>query len=125
MPHLIVLAAAAMALSGTGPAPPPVSLTQVQWVATPNGQDIADVFPPDAVKAGKSGAVLLDCQVAREGSLEACTVEIEDPVGMEFGAAAMALAPLFKMAVVCQDGTAAAGRHVRIPIMFSLVTNGD
>ena len=125
MSHLIALAAAALSIAGTTPASTPVSLAQVEWVATPSGQDIAEVFPPDAVTAGKSGAVLLDCQVAREGSLEACAVEIEDPVGLEFGAAAMALAPLFKMAVLCQDGTSAPGRRVRIPIMFQLVTSGD
>lgn len=129
MPHLIALAAAALSIAGSAPAPTavstPVSLAQVQWVATPNGMDIAQVFPPEAVKSGKSGAVLLDCEVAREGSLQGCAVEIEDPVGLEFGAAAMALAPLFKMAVLCQDGTSAPGRRVRIPIMFQLVTSGD
>ena len=122
MLHLIALAVAA--LSTAGAAAPEPALTEVQWVATPSGQDIAQVYPPDAVKAGKSGAVLLDCRVAAKGSLENCAVEIEDPVGLEFGAAALELAPLFRMAAMAPDGTAVAGRRIRIPIMFQIVT-GD
>ena len=125
MLHLIALAAAALTTGGAASAAPEPTLTQVEWVATPNGQDIAQVYPPDAARAGKSGAVLLDCRVAAEGSLEGCAVEIEDPVGLEFGVAAMQLAPLFRMAVVAPDGSAVAGRRIRIPIMFQLVTNGD
>lgn len=125
MLHLIALAAAAVASSGAVSAAPDPVLTQVEWVATPSGRDIAEVFPPDAVKAGKSGAVLLDCRVAAKGALEGCAVEIEDPVGLEFGAAALELAPLFRMAATAPDGSAVAGRRIRIPILFSLVTNGD
>lgn len=123
MLHLIALAAAAIASVGASPQEP--ALTQVEWVATPSGQDIAQVYPPDAVKAGKGGAVLLDCHVAAAGGLERCQVEIEDPVGLEFGAAALELAPLFRMAALAPDGSAVAGRRIRIPIMFQLVTTGD
>jgi TonB family protein len=125
MLHLIAFAAAALTSSAPMTAAPDPVLTQVQWVATPTGKDIAEVFPPDAVKAGKSGAVLLDCRVAVQGGLEGCAVEIEDPVGLEFGAAALELAPLFRMAATAPDGSAVAGRRIRIPIMFQLVTNGD
>ncbi len=95
------------------------------WVATPNGQDIANVYPPTAVQAGKSGAVLLECRVATQGALENCAVQIEDPVGLEFGLAALELAPLFKMSANAPDGSAVAGRTIRIPIMFSIVSSGD
>ena len=124
MLHLIALAAAVVSSSGTlRPAQAPV-LTQVEWVATPNGNDIAAVYPPTAVAAGKGGAVLLECTVAAQGSLEGCHVEIEDPVGLEFGAAALALAPLFKMTETAPDGSAVAGRMVRIPVMFQ-IASGD
>jgi protein TonB len=126
MLHLIALAAAAVSSAGaiqTASAPQP--LTQVEWIATPNGQDIASVYPPSAVAAGKSGAVLLECQVAAKGSLDACKVRIEDPVGLEFGLAALQLAPLFKMAATAPDGSAVAGRTIRIPIMFQIVSSGD
>jgi protein TonB len=125
MLHLIALAAAAISSSGAVQAAPTPALTQVEWVATPTGQDIASVYPPTAVSAGKSGAVLLQCKVAAEGSLTACNVEIEDPVGLEFGMAALELAPLFKMAPTAPDGSAVAGRTIRIPILFSIVSNGD
>lgn len=124
MLHLIALAAAAVTSAATihvQPAP----LSQVRWVATPTGQDIAAVYPPNAVSAGKSGAVLLQCRVAPEGLLTACNVEVEDPVGLEFGFAALELAPLFRMAALAPDGTAVAGRTIRIPIMFQIMTTGD
>jgi len=117
MLHLIVLAAAAIV---SGAAPKTAPLTEVHWVATPTGQDIANVYPPDAVAAKKGGAVLLECRVAAKGDLEACRVEIEDPVGLEFGLAAMELAPLFKMAPTAPDGSATAGRTIRIPLMFQI-----
>lgn len=121
----IAVAAAAVSSAAairTAPAP---DLLEVNWVATPTGQDIANVYPPTAVQAGKGGAVLLECRVATQGALESCRVQIEDPVGLEFGVAALELAPLFKMAETAPDGSAVAGRTVRIPIMFSIVTNGD
>lgn len=128
MLHLIALAAAAISSVSAIQAPSVQSnaaLTEVRWVATPTGQDIANVYPPTAVQAGKSGAVLLECKVATGGALEACNVQIEDPVGLEFGMAALELAPLFKMAANAPDGSAVAGRTIRIPIMFSIVSTGD
>jgi TonB family protein len=125
MLHLIAMAAAAISSAAAVNAAPAPTLTQVNWVATPTGQDIANVYPPNAVEAGKGGAVLLDCRVATEGSLEACKVEIEDPVGLEFGQAALELAPLFKMTATAPDGSGTAGRRIRIPIMFQIVSTGD
>jgi TonB family protein len=124
MLHLIALAAAAVSSAGAIQAAP-APLTQVEWLATPTGQDIASVYPPTAVAAGKGGAVLLECKVEAKGSLEACRVQIEDPVGLEFGLAALQLAPMFKMASTAPDGSAVAGRTIRIPIMFQITVSGD
>lgn len=125
MMQLIALASAAVAAAGAVSAAAPPALTQVEWVTTPTGQDIAAVYPPSAVRAGKSGAVLLDCKVDAQGVLAGCSVEIEDPVGLEFGLAAMQLAPLFRMEPTAPDGTAVAGRTIRIPILFQIVSSGD
>ena len=124
MLYLIALASAAISSAAVVSAAPAPELREVTWVATPTGQDIANVYPPTAVQAGKSGAVLLECKVATQGSLEKCAVQIEDPVGLEFGMAALELAPLFKMSASAPDGSATAGRTIRIPIMFSIV-QGD
>ncbi|MBX3483164.1 hypothetical protein [Phenylobacterium sp.] len=40
-------------------------------------------------------------------------------------AAALELAPLFRMAARAPDGSAVAGRCIRTPILFQLVTNED
>lgn len=124
MLHLIALAAAAVSSAGAMAAQP-APLTQVEWLATPTGQDIASVYPPTAVAAGKGGAVLLECKVEAEGALDACRVQIEDPVGLEFGLAALQLAPMFKMAPTAPDGTAVAGRTIRIPILFQIAASAD
>lgn len=125
MLQLIALAAAAVSSASAIAATTAPDLRAVSWVSTPTGQDIANVYPPSAVQAGKSGAVLLECRVATQGSLEACSVEIEDPVGLEFGVAALELAPLFRMSATAPDGSAVAGRRIRIPIMFQIVSTGD
>jgi len=125
MLHLIALAAAAVSSASAIQAAPVAELREVTWVATPTGQDIANVYPPTAVQAGKSGAVLLECKVATQGSLQGCNVQIEDPVGLEFGIAALELAPLFRMADHAPDGTTVAGRTIRIPILFQIISRGD
>ncbi len=126
MLQLIALAAAAISSVASVTAAPaaPSPLIQVTWVATPSGADIAAVYPSSAVAAGKGGAVLLECRVDTQGALDACKVQIEDPVGMEFGIAAMQLASRFKMAQTAPDGSSVVGRTVRIPIMFQIST-GD
>lgn len=123
MLHLIALAAAVVSSTASLHAGPP-PLTQVTWIATPTGQDIAAVYPPSAVASGKGGAVLLECRVDKQGLLDACKVQIEDPVGMEFGIAAMQLASRFKVALTAPDGSPVAGRSLRIPIMFQ-ISSGD
>jgi TonB family protein len=125
MPHLIALAAAAITSAAAVQAAPGPALREVEWVSTPTGQDIASVYPPTAVSAGKGGAVLLQCPVAAAGSVAGRGLEIEDPVGLEFGLAAMELARLFKMTPTAPDGSAVAGRTIRIPILFQIVTAGD
>lgn len=120
----MLMAALGVAASGAPERPAQPALTEVEWVATPTGLDIARAFPPDAVAGGRGGAVLLDCEVDALGRLAACAVEVEEPVGLSFGLAAMELAPLFRMATLTPSGEPVAGRTIRIPILFQLST-GD
>ena len=53
-----------------------------------------------------------------QGGLEACTIKSEDPPGYGYGAAALALAPIFRMPAVDMDGRPVAGRMVQIPILW-------
>ena len=55
-----------------------------------------------------------------EGTLVACSVISEDPVGYDFGAAAMGMSTIFRMRPMTRDGQAVAGGTVRIPLRFVL-----
>ena len=67
-----------------GPSKPslPPELIDPQWICGPDPQMAGNLFPPKAVKAGfKTGLGVLDCDVARDGSLTGCSVVREDPEG--------------------------------------------
>jgi TonB family protein len=109
-------------------APPPAAeapattaapLIDIVWITKPTGADIARVYPDAAAHHGGQGRAHLQCTATAEGRLADCTV-FEAPAGQGFGAAALALAPLFQMRPNGQDGLPVAGRPIRIPIRFAL-----
>lgn len=92
-------------------------VTQPSWLQTPTAEDIGRVTPllpepPAEVH------VLMVCRITAAGGLEACTIRSESPTGLGYGAAALALAPIFKMPAVDPDGRPVAGRMVQIPIIW-------
>jgi hypothetical protein len=71
-------------------------VTQPSWVQRPSGEDIGRVTPfleqpPPEVH------VLMVCRITAEGGLEACTIRSEDPPGLGYGPAALAVAQFFRM----------------------------
>jgi protein TonB len=61
--------------------------------------------------------------VAETGELNRCVVASETPEGFGFGASAIAMAGLFRMQSVDQDGQPIRGGVVRIPINFRTSSN--
>lgn len=93
------------------------TVTQPAWIQTPTAGDIERVspfleHPPEEVH------VMMSCRITEAGGLEACTIRSETPAGLGYGAAALALAPIFKMPDVDLDGRPVAGRMVYIPIIW-------
>ena len=93
------------------------TVTRPAWIQTPTAEDIGRVspfldHPPAEVH------VLMACRITAMGGLEACTIRPENPPGLGYGAAALALAPIFKMPAVDLDGRPVAGRTVQIPIIW-------
>lgn len=87
------------------------------WIRTPTAEDIGRVTsqleqPPAEVR------ILMVCRITAAGGLEACTIMFEDPPGLGYGPAALALAPIFRMPEVDLDGRPVAGRTVQIPIVW-------
>ena len=69
----------------------------VQWVEKPSTADMERLGPPEAMRDRVDGRAILDCSVTRTGRLQGCTVKSETPPGMGFGAAALRVAPLYRM----------------------------
>jgi TonB family protein len=114
----------ALAAGGSATAAPALPLDVVvinpDWVNRPTASDMERFYPTFAAASFMSGKVVLQCSVAEAGSVQDCRVVAEAPMGLEFGLAAMRLAPLFKMRPRTIDGVAVSGGTVRIPITFSI-----
>lgn len=103
------------------PAPPtPSILTAPIWLERPDATDFSRYFPHDALVAGISGRVVLECLVAADGRL-ACAVLSEEPLGYGFNEAGLRVSRHFRMAPQTREGAATAGGRVRVPIRFVAV----
>jgi TonB family protein len=121
-------ALAAVLMQAAAPvAPPPLDpsirpsvITSPDWLRRPSGEDFARLYPLRAMREEVEGRVTLACSVSERGTLTECSVTAEDPVGYEFGAAALTMSKLFLMRPQTKDGQAVAGGTVRIPLRFVL-----
>lgn len=92
-------------------------VTQPSWLQRPTAEDVGRVTPM-LVRPPAEVHVLMVCRITVAGGLDACTIKSETPPGLGYGAAALALAPIFKMPAVDLDGRPVAGRIVQIPIIW-------
>lgn len=103
-------------------APPPPSsgtleMSQVNWLREPNARDFARYYPNDALDNGRSGRVVLDCEIGGGGRLD-CSVANESPGGNGFGQAAINISRQVRVAPTLPDGSPSAGRRMRMPLAF-------
>jgi len=92
-------------------------VTRPAWVRTPTAEDVGLVTPRLAQPPAEVH-ILMVCRITPAGGLEACSIKSEDPPGLGYGPAALALAPIFRMPEVDLDGRPVAGRMVQIPIVW-------
>jgi TonB family protein len=91
------------------------------WLETPESDDLLNVFPQVANKAGvKSARVVLTCTVAAGGRLEPCSVESEEPKGYEIGKAMLPVSAKFRLSPWSEDGVPLIGGNVRVPIRYAI-----
>lgn len=116
----VVLAAglAVVAVSGAAAQNADGDLVGPNWLKKPSQNDLMQVWPADALVRGLSGRAVIGCEVTVRGTLANCQVVQEEPVGSNFGLAALALTPQFLMKPATLDGKPVAGGTVRIPISF-------
>lgn len=112
----IVAAVAQSAAAATAPAPS--TYVNPDWLKKPTAAQTAAVYPQRAMLAGVAGSVTLACKVLVTGDLDDCLVTREVPARMDFGAAALRLAPLMKMTPKLKDNVPIEGTAT-IPINFS------
>jgi TonB family protein len=93
--------------------------TKPEWVAIPSGDDMAKVYPDVALRLSLPGAASIKCIVDTDGKLQDCQIVKESPPGFGFGAAALRLAPDFKMKPAVMDGRPVEA-VLTIPIRFEL-----
>lgn len=107
--RLAVLAAAAVSgsVNSAVPMKPPA------WLSVPATSDMARVAPDRAISEGIDGGAVLACAVSPKNRMEHCEVTFEAPEGMGFGAAALRLAPLFRI----RPGDP-PGQLINIPILW-------
>ena len=90
-----------------------------QWRALPTGDQFAGGYPAEAVKAGvNAGRVVMSCGVGDEGKVENCVATSEQPAGLGFGAAAVALSGAFQVTAWTAEGLPTIGGKIRVPIRY-------
>lgn len=91
--------------------------TQPTWLRQPTQRDLALVWPRAALRTGVSGSAVVSCLDSTQGALFDCVALQEQPAGMGFGSAALALTPQFLMTAAKLNGQPVLS-VVNIPITF-------
>jgi TonB family protein len=89
------------------------------WVAGLDPQTLIRDFPPAVAKKVSPGAVVR-CEVAADGSLSGCAIELTSPDGLDFDDAAVKLASRLKMSLWSAAAGPVQGGVVHIPVKLEL-----
>ncbi len=116
-----------LALAGgkSAAADAPASLAPPEWLDTPSFEDLAKVYPEDALDKGVSGRTEIACTVKPDGYLQDCTLVSETPPGAGFGQASLSIAGKFRVKPGTVKPDASGVTRIVIPIRWQMVKNPD
>ena len=97
---------------------PLTALRNAPWAAAPTSADMAAAWPKAAPDTLEFAKVRLQCGISPDTSLTGCTLLSEDPLGLGFGAAALALVSRFRTRGVLTDQGLLKTARVILPITF-------
>lgn len=97
-----------------GEAPPVVG--KPTWATIPTGEQLRSAFA--GLKVNDTVRVALSCNVAPGGQVAQCALASEEPAGAGIGAAALALAPAFRLSTWTVEGLPVIGGTVKIPLRY-------
>ncbi|MDO8297341.1 MAG: TonB family protein [Caulobacter sp.] len=96
------------------------AVVQPRWIRGPDPAKVLAIYPEQAVAAGvKTGLGVAECTIATDGALTDCAVAREDPPGLGFGQAAVAVAVVMRMSPWTEDGGPVDGGKIKLPVRFN------
>jgi len=96
--------------------PPPSTVDLPSWSRTPTAAEMQAAYPSEAAKTNYAASATLECTVSGEGGLTDCVAVNEDASG--FGAAALTVAPKFRLPTKSPSGASTVGRTIRFPVLW-------
>jgi TonB family protein len=89
---------------------------KAQWTALPSAEDTTAAFSKLAVSG--TNRVVLACVVQQGGAVSDCHAVSEEPAGRGLAAAALSLAPHFRLSTWTPEGLPTVGATVNIPVRY-------
>jgi protein TonB len=86
--------------------------------AGPAWSEPANPPPPIPPGADFDGLVRLRCILQANGSLTACEIVAEEPMGQGLGERALQMAPTLRVRLRNANGSSATGERVTVPVHF-------
>ncbi|HWE47015.1 MAG TPA: hypothetical protein VG407_13400 [Caulobacteraceae bacterium] len=91
---------------------------QAEWVDEPDFEAMLMAFPAEAFAKGVGGKGLILCQIEADTTIHDCHVTKEEPPGMGFGAAAVAVIEKGHMGPTTVDGETLPRIKLNLPFTF-------
>lgn len=93
------------------------SHTNPNWLVVPSQDDVARVYPSQALKQMVGGNAVITCMVDADGYLADCVVDSETPPGLGFGNAALEITAYMRMLPATNYGVPVPAK-VNVPVSF-------